>query len=85
MQDEFIPVDMRLHKGLLIVNNLRSIKLFDFATMTLLDNLGLELGCSAIQLMKINQSLDEVCLARKLLNRLELLTFKLDLGNKKIH
>ena len=48
MQDEFVPVDMRLHKGLLIVNYLRSIKLFDFATMTLLDNLGLELGCSAM-------------------------------------
>jgi|LauGreDrversion4_2_1035121.scaffolds.fasta_scaffold20676_2 hypothetical protein len=49
MQDSLLSVDLRLLKGMLLVNHLSAIKVFDFQTMTLTDSINLNLGCSAMQ------------------------------------
>ena len=84
MQDSLLSVDLRLFKGLLLVNHLTAIKIFDFQTMNLTDSLNLNLGCSAMQFTTLDCVTNQVRLIRKLANKLDTMTFTLDLNTKKV-
>jgi len=80
MQDSLLSVDLRLIKGLLLVNHLTAIKVFDLQTMTLTDSLNLTIGCSAMQFTTLNPATNQFRLIRKLANKLDILTFTLDIN-----
>jgi hypothetical protein len=78
-----LAMDLRLHKGLLIVNHLSCLKIIDYKTWKLTDSIDLKLGLSPMTLTTVSATTDEFCLIRKLATKIELLKIKLDIENKK--
>lgn len=76
-------MDLRLHKGLLLVNHLSAIKMFDYKTFQVTDSHNLQLGESPLTFSAIAISTNEFCLFRKLANYMEASSCKLDVVNKK--